>query len=335
MMLLWVTLLLLHQGYALVPVVTVQLGEPATLTCDLPDEWLGLKSLHWYKQDAGNSLKLITMLRKNTNPKYGPGVSPSRFNVTYYEKISSLTVLGTVKEDEGMYHCAVISWTENTWSGTYLSIKGNDERTINFMVIQQPTLTGPVRVGDSVTLECSVLYENKTCGQEPKVFWFRPGSHQSHPEMIYTDDCKKKHDRRCVYSFSKKVTSSDVGTYYCAVATCEEIIFGNGLNLQIEQPKDFTFMLLLIAVIFLIISVSLNICFICSRTPRATHKLIKGKEDRISKLRHDSMNQQADIDGDDNDLNYAALHLSGGRATRGNKKNELKMEESVYSQVKR
>uniref|UniRef100_A0A3Q3GNM8 Ig-like domain-containing protein n=1 Tax=Kryptolebias marmoratus TaxID=37003 RepID=A0A3Q3GNM8_KRYMA len=284
---------------ALVPVVTVQLGEPATLTCDLPDEWLGLKSLHWYKQDAGNSLKLITMLRKNTNPKYGPGVSPSRFNVTYYEKISSLTVLGTVKEDEGMYHCAVIILTHIPKFALYS--EGNDERTINFMVIQQPTLTGPVRVGDSVTLECSVLYENKTCGQEPKVFWFRPGSHQSHPEMIYTDDCKKKHDRRCVYSFSKKVTSSDVGTYYCAVATCEEIIFGNGLNLQIGTFV-FNFLVKYNAIIFQ-----------C----------------------HHELKSHFLFDGDDNDLNYAALHLSGGRATRGNKKNELKMEESVYSQVKR
>ena len=35
------------------------------------------------------------------------------------------------------------------------------------------------------------------------------------------------------------------------------------------------------------------------------------------------------------DLNYAALHLSGRRATSGRKKNEVETEESVYSQVKR
>ncbi len=34
------------------------------------------------------------------------------------------------------------------------------------------------------------------------------------------------------------------------------------------------------------------------------------------------------------DLNYAALHFSGKKATRGRKKKELETEESVYAQVK-
>ena len=35
-----------------------------------------------------------------------------------------------------------------------------------------------------------------------------------------------------------------------------------------------------------------------------------------------------------NDLNYAALHLTGRKVTRGHTKKELKTEESVYSQVR-
>ena len=34
------------------------------------------------------------------------------------------------------------------------------------------------------------------------------------------------------------------------------------------------------------------------------------------------------------DLNYAAVHFSGRKATRGGKKREVETEESVYSQVK-
>ena len=34
------------------------------------------------------------------------------------------------------------------------------------------------------------------------------------------------------------------------------------------------------------------------------------------------------------DLNYAALHLTGQKASRGHKKKELKTEECVYSQVR-
>ena len=39
------------------------------------------------------------------------------------------------------------------------------------------------------------------------------------------------------------------------------------------------------------------------------------------------------MEGGDN-LNYAALHLTGLKASRGRKKKELKTEESVYSQVR-
>uniref|UniRef100_A0A3Q3BJS6 Ig-like domain-containing protein n=1 Tax=Kryptolebias marmoratus TaxID=37003 RepID=A0A3Q3BJS6_KRYMA len=260
-------------------VITVQLGEPATLTCDLPDVWLGLKSLYWYKQDVGNSLKLITMLRKNTNPEYGPGVLSTRFNVTCYEKISSLTILGAVKEDEGMYHCAVISWTENTW-------------------IQQPAATDPDHPGGSVTLQCSILSdsEKKTCPGDLSVFWFRARSKDSHPDIIYTngnstDNCEKKSDpqKSCVYHFFKNISSSDAGTYYCAVATCGEIIFiliGNGTKLETGM----------------ILFCRIKIIYLYTE---------RGQ-----------------------DLNYAALHFSGEKSTRGKKDKESKTEESVYSHVK-
>ncbi|GLD59115.1 uncharacterized protein AKAME5_002992100 [Lates japonicus] len=47
MILLWVTLVVLHQVYSLVPVVTVQLGEPVTLTCPLPNVEISGRQIHW------------------------------------------------------------------------------------------------------------------------------------------------------------------------------------------------------------------------------------------------------------------------------------------------
>ncbi|KAJ8337701.1 hypothetical protein SKAU_G00366670 [Synaphobranchus kaupii] len=42
----------------------------------------------------------------------------------------------------------------------------------------------------------------------------------------------------CVYNFPKRNLSlSDAGTYYCAVATCGEILFGNGTKLDIERGE--------------------------------------------------------------------------------------------------
>ncbi|XP_036932384.1 uncharacterized protein LOC119007105 [Acanthopagrus latus] len=118
-----VTLLLLHQGYALVPVTTVQLGESVTFTCVLPLDELSSERLYWYKQSVGDDLKLIAELMKHSNPVFEPEFSGSRLNPKVEKNISNLTILRTTEEDEGMYHCAVIDWTENFWSGTYLSLK--------------------------------------------------------------------------------------------------------------------------------------------------------------------------------------------------------------------
>nr|XP_033488856.1 signal-regulatory protein beta-2-like [Epinephelus lanceolatus] len=242
MILLWVTLLVLHRGYTLVPVTTVQLGEPVTLTCDLPNDEFNDR-LYWYKQSAGETLKLIVRLRKHVNPVYGPEFSASRLDVNISNKISSLTILRTIQEDEGMYHCTVMEWTEITWTGTYLSLKGNTQRTSNYAVVQWPTVSDPVRPGASMSLQCSVLSdsENKMCPGDHSVFWFRAGSDKSHPDIIYTDgnrrdECDRNSDtqKSCVYRFSKNVSSSDAGTYYCAVATCGQILFGDGTKVEIE-----------------------------------------------------------------------------------------------------
>ncbi|XP_028446021.1 uncharacterized protein LOC114563366 [Perca flavescens] len=243
MILLWVTLLLLHQGYMLTPVTTVHLGERATFTCIFSNKELSSKKLHWYKQSAGETLKPIVTLWKSTQPQYGPDVSESRLEVHYEKNVSNLTILRTTKEDEGMYHCAVMEWNDNQWSGTYLLVKGNTQRTSNYTVVQQPTVSDPVHPGDSVTLQCSILSDsgNKMCPGDDSVFWFRAGSDKAHPDMIYTDgrrhnECDKRSDtqKSCVYRFSKNVSSSDAGTYYCAVATCGEILFGDGTKLNIE-----------------------------------------------------------------------------------------------------
>ncbi|XP_062282237.1 T-cell surface glycoprotein CD8 beta chain-like [Scomber scombrus] len=149
----------------------------------------------------------------------------------------------------------------------------------------------PVRPGDSVNLQCSVFSgsETKTCLEEHNVYWFRTGSNESHPSFIYAhgnsaDECEKSPEARspqkCVYSFSKKVRSSDAGTYYCAVATCGEILFGNGTKLDIEDSvvsrcdlqKANTVIVLLCAVLaislvvtaFLILTIKKKSCDCCN-----------------------------------------------------------------------
>ncbi|XP_071313683.1 signal-regulatory protein beta-2-like [Trachinotus anak] len=338
MILLWVILLALHRVYSLVPVITVHLGEPVTFSCTLPHVGISSRQLSWYKQSAGDTLKLIVTQKKFAQPEYAPEFSESRFKVNDDKNNFNLTIVRATQEDEGLYHCAITEWiSAPVWSGTYLILKGNSQRTSNYTVVQRPTASDP---GDSVALQCSVLSDsdNKTCPEDHSVYWFRAGADKSHTGIIYTDGnkldkCDKRSDsvKSCFYHLSKNVSSSDAGTYYCAVATCGEIIFGHGTKLLPNtrgQTASSEFIGLVILIVCLAISVIGNIVFICCRTPRA------GREGASSEGRHNNLSQPIhDRTEGGHDLNYAALHFSGGKVTRGRMKKRLKTEESVYAQV--
>lgn len=110
----------------MVPIVTVKVGEPVTLTCVFTNTFTTTTWLHWYKQKAGNTLKVILKQRKNIPLKYGPGFSNKTMSSAHTDKISNLTILRTTEEDEGIYHCALMDWTVSSWNGIYLSIKGKN-----------------------------------------------------------------------------------------------------------------------------------------------------------------------------------------------------------------
>ncbi|XP_051810422.1 uncharacterized protein LOC127535765 [Acanthochromis polyacanthus] len=241
MIVLWITLLVLHQGYTLIPVIPVEISESTTLTCALPDSRLSSTKVHWYKQRVGDDLKLIVILQESLTPQFEPEFSNSRYKVNNDENFSNLTILNTIQEDEGIYHCAAIEWFGSSkWSGMFLIIKGDSQKTSDYTVVQS-TASHSVHPGESQTLQCSVFSDSdkKTCSGDLSVFWFRPGSDKSHPDIIYTDGnrpdgCEKRSDtqKSCVYRSSKTFNSSDAGTYYCAVATCGQILFGNGTTLD-------------------------------------------------------------------------------------------------------
>lgn len=134
----WSSLFLLYTD-ALVSVATVQLGDPVTFTCVFPEKW-SRGQLHWYKQSAGEHLERIVALRENTSPEYESGISASRLEVKGSKLVYNLTILRTIPEDEGMYHCAVMDCTNISWSATYLAIKGKVRGTNAIIKVQACSL---------------------------------------------------------------------------------------------------------------------------------------------------------------------------------------------------
>lgn len=112
-------------------------------------------------------------------------------------------------------------------------------------VIQGPD-SKIVPQGGSVTFDCTV--HTGTCDGEHSVYWFR---HESHQGILHMPRDRWKHvpstgppspgspSASCVYHLQKmNLSSSDAGTYYCAVASCGGILFGNGSKLFVQSKAE-------------------------------------------------------------------------------------------------
>uniref|UniRef100_A0A4W5NHU9 Ig-like domain-containing protein n=1 Tax=Hucho hucho TaxID=62062 RepID=A0A4W5NHU9_9TELE len=176
---------------------------------------------------VGQKPQNIVTMTKYDMPVWHKDFNHSRFNV---EKAGAdgmyrLAITNTDPTDEAVYYCAVrTAYEANFINGTLLLWKGKNHQRSHYHT-------------------CTVLSE--TCTGEHSVYWFRSGSGESHPGVLYTpgdksDECEKSPEtssptQRCVYSLSKNnLSPSDAGTYYCAVATCREILFGDGTKLDIK-----------------------------------------------------------------------------------------------------
>uniref|UniRef100_A0A4W5PBQ9 Ig-like domain-containing protein n=1 Tax=Hucho hucho TaxID=62062 RepID=A0A4W5PBQ9_9TELE len=170
-----------------------------------------------------------------------PNVSTKHLGLRRGDYSCNLTISKTEPGDSATYYCSTTAIYEQTFGeGTVLIVKNSESN--NKIVLQQP-VSESVQPGDSVTLNCTIRTE--TCVGGHSVYWFRHGSGESRPGIIYThgdrsDQCEKSPEagsptQSCVYNLPKRnLSPSDAGTYYCAVASCGEILFGNGTKLDIK-----------------------------------------------------------------------------------------------------
>ncbi|XP_036932380.1 signal-regulatory protein beta-2-like [Acanthopagrus latus] len=315
---------------------TVGVGQNVTLTCERQKTWHHAY-LHWIRLVSGNFPEVLggTFALDVTDV-----VQTHRITTKQEPGKFVLHILETQLGDTAIYYCIKVAKFKMTFlKGTFLRIKGPEP---DVTAITQDSLSDPVRPGDSVTLQCSVLSDsqNKPCPGDHSVFWFRAGSDESDLSFIYAHgnggaECETSLEARspqkCVYSFSKNVSSSDAGTYYCAVATCGEILFGNGTKLDIEVigTCDSMIVLLLCAAVavslivigVLVFAIKKKSCDCCNAvvTPQMNAAAVRG-------------DQQSQQRNEDASVYYRPTFIQ--KKPRKSGRRRAREEETIYSDVR-
>uniref|UniRef100_A0A8C8BT51 Ig-like domain-containing protein n=1 Tax=Oncorhynchus tshawytscha TaxID=74940 RepID=A0A8C8BT51_ONCTS len=303
----------------------------------------------FYKQTFGNVPQLISTIYKygGNATFYHEFKGNPRFSVEGGQGKNNLMITNVEPSDSGTYYCgSAYGYKVEFGQGVILIIKEmfqgdeigllaflSDSGSRNMPVIHQP-VSESVQPGDSVTLNCTIHTE--TCAGEHSVYWFRHGSGESHPGIIYThgersDQCEKSLEagsptQSCVYNLPKRNLSlSDSGTYYCAVASCGEILFGNGTKLDIEgesvDPLVFVYCLA-VALAFAFILIILLACMIYKMKKTTCLQC----SELVSQTRGPTISRSDAGSQDADSLHYVALPLSNkknrSRRQRGNMEEE-------------
>uniref|UniRef100_A0A8C5FSZ6 Uncharacterized LOC115552295 n=2 Tax=Gadus morhua TaxID=8049 RepID=A0A8C5FSZ6_GADMO len=323
----------------LVSMESAGLGDTVTLHCEA--QQMDCSNLYWYKQCLGCYPEMVA------SKVFQVATMKPHINLTLTEVegacVFNLIIQNVTKGDEANYFCQ--QYTRAYWNnGTFLSIKDDNHRFVSQTVVQQP-VSASAQLGDPVSLECSITSQrtdhSSQCRGEPSVYWFRSGSGPSHSAAIYMNgnrrgECQNSSGppsapQSCVYTLPKNnVDSSDAGTYYCALAACGEVVFGNGIKLEITEPNRHLVTMVLGILLACCLAV-ITILFL-TRNKKYVCDHRKGTLSASFHAPRDSQIQKQQ-DGETDSLNYAALEFSG-RKTKGGKKNTERNQESVYSAVR-
>ncbi|XP_041653855.1 uncharacterized protein LOC121516572 [Cheilinus undulatus] len=221
-----------------ISMIVVNPGDDLNLTCQA---LTGLKAglFYWFKLKFGHMVQRVAA-GSFENIKLEDTFKNSRFTVTFMSTLYFLSIRNVSKEDEATYFCQAGSAYEmKVLNGTLVAVNDHKNHQISVYVKQSPE-SQSVLAGHSVSLQCSLLSKHKEtreqCPSEHDVYWFRAGAGEYHPAVIYTSETRRvKSVESCAYSLSKTIhNSSDAGTYYCAVATCGQVLFGEGTTVYTE-----------------------------------------------------------------------------------------------------
>uniref|UniRef100_UPI0037E87A95 uncharacterized protein n=1 Tax=Semicossyphus pulcher TaxID=241346 RepID=UPI0037E87A95 len=309
-------------------------GDDFTVMCPVTGHVVGL--FYWFKLKFGFMVQTVAA-GSFRNLKLKEQFDNSRFTVTYTDTRYFLNITNVSKEDEATYFCqAGTAYEMKVLNGTLLAVNDHENHQKSVYVEQRPE-TQSVQEGNPVSLQCSLLSKYKEnrvqCPGEHSVYWFRAGSREFHPGVIYThkNNSVAQEERSCVYSLSKTIqSSSDYGTYYCAVVTCGEILFGEGTTVETKkEPWPFYIVLGTLLPYCVFVTAALMIY----RKQRPVCKECKGEITSYqAEGDRSAEDQPRNEDGEEEALNYVALDFQSRKAQRWTTTRELP-QDCAYSGV--
>lgn len=214
-------------------------GEDVTLSCSCPR--IAAVEYYWFKQRVGPSPQLVTKcFSLNDYGTFSEEFNNPRFSLDVKQPNYQLNISNLTISDSATYYCLAGNLrTSDFCEGTTLTVKSsgvNISASVYHLETTQP--------GEPETLSCTI--ETLTCGGEHSVYWFR-NSGESHPGLIYTqggsdDQCLGKPNGQtqvCEFNLPmERLQHSHVGTYYCAIAACRQIIFGDKSNIDVKSESS-------------------------------------------------------------------------------------------------
>ncbi|XP_042258213.1 uncharacterized protein LOC121890028 isoform X1 [Thunnus maccoyii] len=310
--------------------LSVNVGEKLSLQCfhevDV-SSWL-----YWYKQTLGQKPRLISTFYVHdiNGTFYDEFKNNPRFTLDTGNGKNHLMISDLHLSDSATYYCASsISYKFEFAEGTVVNVKGSG---LNIQASVHQSASESIQPGGSVTLNCTV--HTGTCDDgNHSVYWFK-NSQESHQGIIYThggrnDQCERNNNTQtqtCVYNLPmKSLDLSHTGTYYCAVAACGQILFGNGTKLDVGYSPVLVYFLSGALAFTTILSVLL--AFSVYKMKRSS---LQSAESQATFSASSTTNGEGYQHTDN--LHYAALSVNlpnRPRRARNNTKNEC-----VYSSVK-
>ncbi|XP_039896822.1 immunoglobulin kappa light chain-like isoform X1 [Simochromis diagramma] len=311
--------------------ISAKSGDSVTLHCYYEQKVAA--RFYWYKQTLGEKPKLISTLDKsedNIVQFHGPFKNNARFRLDNEKGKKHLIISDLSVSDSATYYCIRSYFFTLIFLETIIVSVNDSDLNVQALVHQSASET--IQPGGSVSLHCMV-HNMLSCDGEHSVYWFKD-SEDSQPGLIYThgvrnDQCERKDNKgthTCVYNLRmESLNVSHAGIYYCAVALCGHILFGNETKLDFGGFTDS-------AALMYFLSAALTLTTIISVL--STFLVYKMKKRNNCQSRADSnTNDSVNLESTQEDnLHYAALRKIRTKGARRQTSNT--QEECVYSGMK-